>query len=162
MGTYKNSPPGVYKITCIPENKCYIGSSMHVKGRIMGHKYSLTHNKCDCPRLRAAWERHPDLSLFTFEILEVLHKGISKSELYDREDYWMKVYNSRDEAYGYNWSAARYSGENWHPSKGSTGYHHKPESRLKMRASWSDKRRQELSERNRKRWELYRTIHNKV
>ena len=97
---------------------------------------------------------------FDFVVIEEMPNNTTKSDLYDREDYWMSVYNSRNPLIGYNLSKARQSGEHHSSQLGEKnnnyGKHHTEKAKSKMKSAWTTERRAALSERNRKRWNEYR------
>lgn len=83
---------GIYKITNILNNKCYIGQSINIERRWEEHLYRNTH----CTFLRYAIAKYGK-DAFTFEVLE----ECSQNQLNEREQYWIKYYNSYGEN-GYN------------------------------------------------------------
>lgn len=42
---------GIYKITCINNNKFYIGSAISLRKRLIEHRNLLLKNKCHCSYL---------------------------------------------------------------------------------------------------------------
>lgn len=60
---------GIYIIYCIANEKCYIGSSISIKTRIMGHKSKLNTGKHDNSHLQKSWEKYGKQN-FIFRILE--------------------------------------------------------------------------------------------
>ena len=87
---------GIYKITYILDNKCYIGQSINVYNRW------CEHCKCGCGidtpknnKLYAAMLQD-GLENFTFELLE----ECSREELNKKEAFYINLYESND--YGYN------------------------------------------------------------
>lgn len=65
-----NKLSGVYKITCLPTGKFYIGSAMQFSPRWSLHKVQLRQGKHHSPYLQNAWNKHgPDA--FKFEVLLV-------------------------------------------------------------------------------------------
>lgn len=89
---------GIYKITCLLDEKIYIGQAVNLKDRL------TTHIKCglgiDTPnnKLYTAMLKH-GVENFTFEVIE---KCTSK-ELNEKEKYWIAFYKSNE--FGYNMSA---------------------------------------------------------
>lgn len=57
---------GVYKITCTPTGKFYIGSAVSMGSRWAVHRNSLRDKKRACPKLLNAWNKHGE-EAFTFE-----------------------------------------------------------------------------------------------
>ena len=87
---------GIYKITNILDNKCYIGQSVNIYNRW------CEHCKCGCGidtpknnKLYAAMLQD-GLENFTFELLE----ECPKEELNKKEAFYINLYESND--YGYN------------------------------------------------------------
>lgn len=84
---FKNKK-GVYKITCIPSKKIYVGSTCTTfSERLSGHKYLLRKNKSKCRKLQQAWIKYGEES-FLFEVLEVVEK---KEDILEKEQYWMDL-----------------------------------------------------------------------
>ena len=61
---------GVYRITCSPTGKTYIGSAKRFKARWSLHKVQLRQGKHHSPHLQNAWDKHGQ-DAFVFEILLV-------------------------------------------------------------------------------------------
>ena len=87
---------GIYKITNILDNKCYIGQSVDI------YKRWCDHCKCGCGidtpknnKLYAAMEQD-GIENFTFELLE----ECPREELNKKETFYIDLYESND--YGYN------------------------------------------------------------
>lgn len=87
---------GIYKITNILDNKCYIGQSVDI------YKRWCDHCKCGCGidtpknnKLYAAMEQD-GIENFTFELLE----ECPREELNKKETFYINLYESND--YGYN------------------------------------------------------------
>ena len=82
---------GIYKITNLINNKCYIGQSVHIEKRWYDEKrraFAENANEYDLPRSRAF--RKYGLENFSFEILEECPIDMLNS----REQYYIKYYNS--------------------------------------------------------------------
>lgn len=89
---------GIYIITNVKNNKCYIGSSSHcIKNRITVHKRFLKQNKHDNSYLQASYNKYGK-DAFRFEILEYCEK----EECIIREQYYMDIYKSYIRENGYN------------------------------------------------------------
>lgn len=96
---------GIYRITNIIDNKCYIGKSLNIEGRINDHKINRRSNK----HLQNAIKKY-GIENFTFEILE----ECTKDNYSEREIYWIEYYDSMNNGYnetsggefepGYKWS----------------------------------------------------------
>lgn len=66
----KNSKCGVYKISCLINNKVYIGSSKNIQKRWDSHKRELNNNRHCNMFLQDDWNKYGKES-FNFEILEL-------------------------------------------------------------------------------------------
>lgn len=98
---------GVYKITCLSNNKIYIGSASSIKshsrthkgfyGRWRLHLRLLEANKHTNKHLQNAWNLYGDEN-FTFEILE----KTSPEEAENREIYLSQILNAYDSDFGFN------------------------------------------------------------
>ena len=76
---------GVYKITCLGNNKIYVGSSSNIKMRWYRHISNLKYNKSN-PNLQNSYNKYGK-DLMKFEILEEC--GVD--DLIKRETYWAEV-----------------------------------------------------------------------
>lgn len=65
---------GVYKITCVPTGKMYIGSAVCFKSRWKQHKNCANNNKHHSRHFQRAWSKHGS-SNFSFEVLLVCAKA---------------------------------------------------------------------------------------
>ncbi len=78
---------GIYKITNVVNNKCYVGSTINADRRWNGHKRALK-KQIHCNRyLQRAWDKYGEQS-FTFEIIENV---LDKSRLIEREQYYLNT-----------------------------------------------------------------------
>lgn len=91
---------GIYCIMNISNNKKYIGSSICIYSRWKQHKTSLRRGNHQNRYLQASWNKYGE-SNFRFFIIEEI-QAKRTSELFEREDYYMKIYNSLNGDYGYN------------------------------------------------------------
>lgn len=161
MNGIGRSMTGIYKITDLTNGKVYVGSSICIEKRFSLHKSALRRNIGDCVLLQEVYNSHPNMDDFRFEVIEIFPDDIDRGLLFDREDYWMNVLKSRDPSFGYNLSKARQSGEHMAPIDGDNnpnfGRHHTDSERSKMKAAWAEERKAALRDRNRKRWEQYRS-----
>ena len=82
---------GIYKITNIIDNKCYIGQSVNIYKRWKDHE---TRSQKENTPLYLAIRKY-GLENFTFEIIE----KVNKEGLNEREKYWIKYYNSYNNGY---------------------------------------------------------------
>lgn len=91
-----NNKTGIYKITNIENQKCYVGQAVNIADRWKQHiKRGLgaetpTRNKL----YPAMWETRPEN--FTFELIE----ECDRSQLDEKEDYWQDYFKAKE--YGYS------------------------------------------------------------
>lgn len=88
---------GVYKITCVPSGKVYVGSSADIDCRWRQHRSILRLNKSHNPYFQRAWSKYGECS-FTFEVLEIT----DPEGRIEREEYWISALCSADRKFGYN------------------------------------------------------------
>jgi predicted GIY-YIG superfamily endonuclease len=88
---------GIYSILNLKNNKIYVGSSKSLQRRKYEHFYSLSKNTHYNNHLQNAYNKYGKNS-FIFNILE----ECELSQLSNREEYWIKIYSSLDNNYGYN------------------------------------------------------------
>jgi group I intron endonuclease len=69
--------PGLYKITCLKNNKIYIGQSSNILSRLGKHVEKLENNKHDCLELQNDFNQFGKKS-FLFEILEINSEFLSE------------------------------------------------------------------------------------
>lgn len=90
---------GIYKITNIVNNKCYIGSSINIESRKYKHFWMLSKNTHDNLYLQNSFNKH-GYGNFVFDVIE----ECSERELIDKENYYIKEYKSNDLLFGFNLS----------------------------------------------------------
>ena len=83
---------GIYKITCINNNKVYIGKSIEIKQRFKKHLSDLRLNKHHSKYLQHSYNKYGEESL-RFEIIEV-NNNWTEEELANKEIAYIKQYNS--------------------------------------------------------------------
>ena len=66
---------GVYKITNMINNKCYVGSSINVNNRIKNHKDALKNRNHRNQYLQNSWNKYGE-SKFKFEIIKRCRKKL--------------------------------------------------------------------------------------
>jgi len=93
----KNRISGIYKITNIVNNKCYIGQSISIKNRWWDHENLLTRNKHHSFHLQRSWNKYGKEN-FKFEILEIC----PDEELNEKEIKFVNLYKVNDRKFGYN------------------------------------------------------------
>ena len=87
----------IYTITCLIDNKIYIGRTIKWSKRKVVHKSLLKNNKHKNTHLQNAWNKYGE-SNFSFEILEEYEPEF----LCSMENWWCNMLNSHNENYGYN------------------------------------------------------------
>ena len=91
---------GIYKIENKVNGKVYIGQSVNIRKRIMTHKYNANNPKIGKAHdlyIYSAIRKH-GIENFDFSIVELC----DKSELDEKERYWIAYYKSNQSNHGYN------------------------------------------------------------
>lgn len=88
---------GIYIIINRITKKCYIGSSLDIKGRLRDHKKSLNDKNHHSILLQRSWNKHGEDN-FKFEVVEYCPLNL----LLEREQYWMDFYDVCNTDKGYN------------------------------------------------------------
>lgn len=92
---------GIYKITNLINGKVYIGQSRDISKRWNAHRSrAFNFNANDYEKVLYRAIRKYGLENFIFEIIETC----PIQNLNERENYWIKYYNSNDTKFGYNLS----------------------------------------------------------
>ena len=89
--------PGVYKISCLPSGKVYVGMSLNIRKRINQHFSSLKNNKHHNRHLQLAYKKYGK-SQFIVSVLEL----VDEKELSSREQYWLTKLSAFNREIGYN------------------------------------------------------------
>lgn len=93
-----SKPSGIYKITCLPDNKIYIGQSVNVPNRFSEHiKRGLGAEPATKNRLYTAMKKW-GVENFTFELME----EVPRDKLNERERYWIDYFQSAEYDIGLN------------------------------------------------------------
>lgn len=106
---------GIYKITCLPTNKSYIGQSISIKRRWATHKRELAAGIHYNKYLQRAYDKYGKEN-FTYEILELC----SKDKLNEREQFYIKIFDSFENGYNSDLGGHNTSGEA-NPMAGKAG-----------------------------------------
>lgn len=85
---------GIYKITNIINNKCYVGSSVNIIGRWYTHKTELKFNKHHSIKLQRSYNKH-GFDNFKYEIIEECDVEL----LFSREIYYVDLFNCYENGY---------------------------------------------------------------
>ena len=80
----------IYKISCLINNKIYIGQTINFINRKRSHICALKHNRADNRLLQKDYNLY-GLNNFKFEIIE----ECKKEDLLCRETYWIKYYGGK-------------------------------------------------------------------
>lgn len=81
---------GIYKITCLGNNQCYIGSSINIQERWSQHLALLRGNRHTSPYLQHSYNKYGEDSLF-FEVIAQLPNA-SESTLRQAEQIFINLY----------------------------------------------------------------------
>lgn len=96
--------PGLYKITCLKNNKIYIGESSNVLSRLGKHVSTLENNKHDCIELQKDFNKFGK-EFFKFEALELNNNYLNENLRKLKEKQYIKQiknsYNFKDKQ---NWN----------------------------------------------------------
>jgi len=88
----------IYKITCLSNNKCYIGSASYYDKRIGTHVNLLRRNKHKNKHLQYAWDKYGEENF----IFEVLIENLLKEDLPDVELEYIIKFKCLDRNFGFN------------------------------------------------------------
>lgn len=88
---------GIYTITCLANNKVYVGNSVCVEDRLGNHKWNLKNNTHINEYLQRAWNLYNENN-FLFELLEECEERF----LYSEENYWVNLLDTLNIERGYN------------------------------------------------------------
>jgi group I intron endonuclease len=88
---------GIYTITCLINNKVYVGRSKDWKKRLKEHKSILNKNQHLNQHLQSAWNKYREEN-FTFELLEEYEEEFLPS----MEHWWCNMLNVHNREFGYN------------------------------------------------------------
>ena len=88
---------GVYTITCLINNKVYVGNSKNLSKRLSTHKTKLKSNKHANEHLQNAYNKY-GVENFEFETLETCEEQFLDS----CENFWCNMLDSSNRSKGYN------------------------------------------------------------
>jgi group I intron endonuclease len=88
---------GIYTITCLVNNKVYVGQSINIKQRLTKHKQKLLTNKHPNIYLQSSVNKY-GIDKFSFEELILCDESLLCSE----EHYWVTILNSLNREFGFN------------------------------------------------------------
>jgi hypothetical protein len=93
-----DKPSGIYKITCLPDSRIYIGQSVNIPNRFSEHiKRGLGAEPATKNRLYTAMKKW-GVENFTFEFVE----EVPRDKLNERERYWIEFFQSAEFDVGLN------------------------------------------------------------
>lgn len=113
MGIIPPTLPGVYKFTCLPTGKVYIGSTTNLQSRRRSHFNTLRRGVNRAVHLQYAWNKYGEQA-FTFEIVECV---MFAEDLIAREQYWLDYYQAYDRSKGFNIRTVADINLGWVPSE---------------------------------------------
>ena len=82
---------GIYKITCLENEKAYIGQSSDIKTRFSDHLKAALSSSATTNKLYQEMRKYQPYN-FTFEILE----EVPRDKLDERERYWIDFYSTKE------------------------------------------------------------------
>lgn len=88
----------IYGILNLVNGKIYIGSAVDADHRLRTHKSKLNLGQHPNKHLQGAWNEYGS---FAFDFL-ILEQVLCKSDLLDREEFWINLTNCCDPLCGYN------------------------------------------------------------
>ena len=106
---------GIYKITCLANNKSYIGQSVSIKRRWATHKRELAAGTHYNEYLQRAYNKYGKDN-FTYEILELC----SKDKLNEREQFYVTIFDTFKNGYNCDLGGHNTSGDA-NPMSGKSG-----------------------------------------
>lgn len=86
---------GIYKIENMLNGKCYVGSAVVLKRRLIKHKTELNCGKHHSQKLQRAWKKYGSDS-FLFEVIEYVE---DPQDLIAREQEWIDTFLSAETGY---------------------------------------------------------------
>ena len=110
---------GIYKCTCLVNNRCYIGQAQDLARRKRVHMHELENDKHINSYLQRAWNKYGKDN-FAWEVLELCPIDL----LNEREIYWIEKYNAFID--GFNMTIG---------GGGTRGYKQTSETRMQRRQS---------------------------
>jgi group I intron endonuclease len=90
---------GVYRITCKPTGRSYIGSTIHSRGRCFAHRTSLRRGNHSNRRLQSEWNLYGE-DAFEFVMVESVDEA---RDLLAREKIWILRYRNDGPSYNEYW-----------------------------------------------------------
>ena len=101
---------GIYIITNKINNKKYIGQALNIESRWNQHKRNFNNPHCfkTSPKLYGAFIKY-GIENFIFSVLE---PNVQIDKLTEREEYWIKYYNTVNDGYNCVYPTEVFRGEN--------------------------------------------------
>lgn len=103
---------GIYKIENKLNHKVYIGQSVDIQKRWIGHRYELNKGVHGNTHLQSAWNKYGADS-FNFSIVQLC----DEQQLNDLEVEYIAYYKSYDDKYGYNLTIGGDGVRGWVPTE---------------------------------------------
>jgi group I intron endonuclease len=133
-----NKTPGIYCITNTITNKVYIGSTVNLHRRCLAHLRLLRANKHSNQKLQSSWNKHgEDVFIFT-SLVEC-----AKDQLITLEQFFIDKFEADTKGYNICSTAGCQFSKRIGPVVGRT---HSVETKAKMSASASGKKKKPLTE----------------
>lgn len=98
LPTDVKNEPGIYEIYNTVNKKRYIGQSARLRTRILKHFNQLRHDIHQNKHLQSSWNKYGE-DKFSYRILEYC----KIDDLDERENYYISLYNSNKNEFGYNY-----------------------------------------------------------
>jgi group I intron endonuclease len=96
--------PGIYLISCLANQRAYVGQSVNVKSRLGAHQSRLKRGNHPNEYLQNAYNKY-GVDMFVFKPLEY-PEDVSTENLTIREQYWIDFFDSRNPRRGFNMKEA--------------------------------------------------------
>ncbi len=114
---YKEKVAGIYALYCSGDNKYYIGSSVDIKKRWIGHSSLLRNNKHYNFYLQNAWNKYGE-STFSCYVIEVFNwkreddarRSKQLAALHEREQIYIEKYDATNHKKGFNLTSVTQGG----------------------------------------------------
>ena len=94
--SYKIKIPGIYIITCLSNNKHYIGRSVNCKERLSKHKSLLKEGRHPNIHMQSSFNKYD--GNFSYEIID----DYLVESLPSMENWWCNMLNTHDRKFGFN------------------------------------------------------------
>jgi group I intron endonuclease len=107
--------PGIYLISCLVNQKTYIGQTKSIKKRIAQHQNNLKKGNHPNQHLQNAYNKY-GVDFFVFRPIEYLEDS-TLEQLTEREQYWIDFFDSMNKEKGFNQKEAGLTGKHTEEAK---------------------------------------------